>query len=299
LGADNAIGTGNLTFDTTGTSYLRLSGRNQTITGLSMSGASNSSIIENLAAGNSVLTVNLADGVISSSYSFLTFRDGSTGTLALVKTGNGTLDFSTYASNGMNYSGGLTVNGGNFSYSNTAALGNSTAGGAITLGGGTLNYTGSSSVTIANNATLTAATTSTLNNAAGNVTVSGTIGGTGSLTKSGAGNLTLSSANTYQGATNINAGTLQIGNAAALGAGGTISFGGGTLQYGAGITDDLSSRFSTAANQATASIPAPIPSPLPRRFPAPAARLQKAAQEISRSPLPTATPERPQSVQGF
>jgi autotransporter-associated beta strand protein len=250
LGADNAIGTGNLTFDTTGTSYLRLSGRNQTITGLSMSGASNSSIIENLAAGNSVLTVNLADGVTSSSNSFLIFRDGGTGTLALVKTGNGTLDFSTYASSGMNYSGGLTVNGGNFSYSNTAALGNSTAGGAITLGGGTLNYTGSSSVTIANNATLSAATTSTLNNAAGNVTVSGTIGGTGSLTKSGAGNLTLSTANTYQGATNINAGTLQIGNAAALGAGGTISFGGGTLQYGAGITDDLSSRFSTAANQA-------------------------------------------------
>ena len=36
----------------------------------------------------------------------------------------------------------------------------------------------------------------------------------------------------------------------ALGTSGTITLGGGTLQYGTGVTTDLSSRFSTAASQA-------------------------------------------------
>jgi len=259
LGANEGLGNGFLTMgdaNTTANINLNLQGRNQTITGFSIGTSASASVIQGWATGGqtgtATLTINLDSGTNSTTAN-TTIRDdaanqNNNGKLALVKTGSGTLDFSTYSA--MDYSGGLTVNGGTLSYSNTAALGNSADGSAITFGGGTLNYTGSSSVTIANNATLTAATTSTLNNAAGNVTVSGTIGGTGSLTKSGAGNLTLSNANTYQGATNINAGTLQIGNAAALGAGGTISFGGGTLQYGAGITDDLSSRFSTAANQA-------------------------------------------------
>ena len=77
----------------------------------------------------------------------------------------------------------------------------------------------------------------------------GNMSGTGSLIKSYAGNLTLSGTNTYSGTTLINSGTLQAGNASALGAG-TITFGGGTLQYGSGVTADFSSRFSTAASQA-------------------------------------------------
>ena len=211
LGANNALGNGSLTFDlpSSSNSFLRLNGTNQTISGLTINTSTSQSVIENNAGGSGVLTINLADGVTSSSTVNTQIRDissGGSGTLALVKTGNGTLDFSTTGT--MNYSGGLTVNGGNLSYTNVTALGNSTAGGAITLGGGTLNYTGSSSVTIANNATLTAGTTSALNNVAGTVTVSGTIGGTGNLTKSGAGNITLSAANTYQGATTVSAGTL-------------------------------------------------------------------------------------------
>ena len=69
-----------------------------------------------------------------------------------------------------------------------------------------------------------------------------------SLTKTGAGTQILIAANTYTGGTAINAGTLSIGNAAAFGSTGTISFGGGTLQYN-GVTTDLSSRFSTGAGQ--------------------------------------------------
>jgi autotransporter-associated beta strand protein len=213
LGANNALGNGSLTFDlpSGSNSFLRLNGTNQTITGLTINASTSQSVIENNGGGSGVLTINLAEGVTSSSTSTTQIIDigsGGTGTLALVKTGNGTLDFSTTGT--INYSGGLTVNGGNLSYTNVTALGNSTAGGAITLGGGTLNYTGSSSLTVANNATLTDGTTSTLNNAAGTVTVSGTIGGSGNMTKSGAGTLVLSGANSYAGTTIVSEGVLTI-----------------------------------------------------------------------------------------
>jgi len=45
----------------------------------------------------------------------------------------------------------------------------------------------------------------------------GAIGGAGALTKDGSGTLTLSGANTYSGDTTVNAGTLQLGSATALG----------------------------------------------------------------------------------
>ena len=79
--------------------------------------------------------------------------------------------------------------------------------------------------------------------------VTAAITGTAAISKTGAGIATFSGVNTYSGGTNINGGTLAVANAAALGSTGTISFGGGTLQYN-GITTDFSSRFSTAANQA-------------------------------------------------
>jgi autotransporter-associated beta strand protein len=47
-------------------------------------------------------------------------------------------------------------------------------------------------------------------------TMSGAISGSGSLTKIGAGMLTLAGTNTYSGNTNVNGGTLQLGNAQAL-----------------------------------------------------------------------------------
>ncbi len=73
----------------------------------------------------------------------------------------------------------------------------------------------------------------TINNATRKYTISGTggISGASGLTKSGAGILTLSTANTYGGATTISTGTLQLGNATALGttAGSTTIASGATV----------------------------------------------------------------------
>ncbi|MDB5323651.1 MAG: hypothetical protein JWN40_5282, partial [Phycisphaerales bacterium] len=59
---------------------------------------------------------------------------------------------------------------------------------------------------------------------------------------------TSTGSNTFDGGVNINAGTLQAGNASALGTG-TIKFGGGILQHALLNTTDYSARFSTASNQ--------------------------------------------------
>ena len=69
----------------------------------------------------------------------------------------------------------------------------------------------------------------TFNNISKNYTLQGAYGITGSalLTKSGSGSVTLSTANSYTGATTLNAGTLNINNAQALGTG-TFTISGGT-----------------------------------------------------------------------
>lgn len=79
--------------------------------------------------------------------------------------------------------------------------------------------------------------------------ISSVIDGSDGLTKSGAGGLILSGANIYTGGTTINAGTLSLGSANAIGTSGTVSFGGGTLQYSASNATDYSDRFSNAASQ--------------------------------------------------
>jgi autotransporter-associated beta strand protein len=148
----------------------------------------------------------------------------------------------------------LTLNsgaGGSWNGQNGAALrsytGNNSWAGAITLGQATTIATNSGA-----GLTLSGGIGGAFNlvfNSIGDTIASGNITtSTGTLTKSGAGNLTLSGNNTYTGATTISAGMIQIGHASALGVGGNITFGGGGLQYGSGMTVDVSSRLKNSAS---------------------------------------------------
>lgn len=54
--------------------------------------------------------------------------------------------------------------------------------------------------------------------------------------------------NTFTGVTNINGGQLMVGSSGALGGGGTITFGGGALEYSTGNTIDYSSRILNSSS---------------------------------------------------
>jgi len=73
------------------------------------------------------------------------------------------------------------------------------------------------------------------NNSSQNYTLSGAFGiaGTATLSKQGTGSLTINNANTYSGGTTLNAGTLNINNASAIGT--------GALTIGTGTTIDNTS----------------------------------------------------------
>jgi autotransporter-associated beta strand protein len=120
---------------------------------------------------------------------------------------------------------GATLNINNVALGNEAVTLNGTGVGAA----GALTGTGAAS--LAGNVTLNTASTVGVTAAADTLTLSGAVSGGVALTKVGAGTLTLSGANTYTGATNVNAGTLVASNAAALGttAAGTTVAAGATL----------------------------------------------------------------------
>jgi autotransporter-associated beta strand protein len=72
--------------------------------------------------------------------------------------------------------------------------------------------------------------------------------GSGEVTKTTAGLVTLSGSNTlFSGPVRLEEGTVRIDVDSALGASGSITFAGGTLLYGSGVSLDLSSRLSVAA----------------------------------------------------
>jgi autotransporter-associated beta strand protein len=146
---------------------------------------------------------------------------------------------STTYSGGLSGSGGLTkVGSGTF----TLQGNNSYNGGTLVSAGRLVGTTSSLQGAITNNAAVEFAQ-------AASGTYAGSMTGSGSLTKSGAGSLVLTGSNGFSGGAALNAGTLAVGSANALGSAGTISFGGGTLQYSASNATDYSGRFSNAAGQ--------------------------------------------------
>jgi autotransporter-associated beta strand protein len=144
------------------------------------------------------------------------------------------------------YAGGTTLIEGSLFAANDAAFGTgvlnlnsgilASSGGSrsfnnlVTMAAGTVQFGDAShldSLTFNGNTSL-AAGRNTLNTVA-NTTFSGVIEGqNASLIKQGTGNLTLTNVNTYDGGTELQAGTVRLGNDRSLG-GGRITFNGGTL----------------------------------------------------------------------
>ncbi|MEJ0049943.1 MAG: autotransporter domain-containing protein [Methylovirgula sp.] len=136
---------------------------------------------------------------------------------------------------------------------------NTTSTYAFNLGGGTIQVMGSALVTNVN-AALTSGVSTIDTNGLG-ATFGGILSGNGGLAKVGAGTLVLTGTNSYAGGTDLNAGIIQVGADANLGAAtGQLIFDGGTLQYANGFSSARSITLNTGggiidtnANNATLS----------------------------------------------
>lgn len=200
------------------------------------------------------LRVNLADNTVvnHTGTGVFTISTIVQGAGSLTRNGTGTM----LLSGANTFSGGLIVNSGTTRFGNNTAAGTGTLtlnGGAIeastaprtlanavTVGGG-FSVVGTRALTLGGAMDLGGSqrTVTTTNTAL--TTFSGVVSGAGGLAKSGAGILTLSGANTYTGATAVNAGILRAGAAGtAFGTGSAI-----TLANAAGASLDLAG-FNTA-----------------------------------------------------
>jgi outer membrane autotransporter protein len=203
LGHDSALGSGGLTLGGDGTIQSDNDARSVSNAianggnGLTVSGASNLEL-SGIMSGAGTLTVGMTAGADT-----------------LTLSGNNT------------YAGGTTLNTGTIILGHDSALGS----GGLTLGGaGALQS--NNDARVVSNTIATGGNALTVSGAS-NLELSGIISGAGgTLTKSGAGTLTLSAVNTYDGLTNITAGTL---TGAFTVAGNLTVSNGGTLAPGSSI----------------------------------------------------------------
>jgi len=158
------------------------------------------------------------------------------GTGTITKAGPGTLALT----NTNTYEGGTTITGGlvNFASGDNFGTGN------ITLNGGGLQWAAGSTFDISSRLNDLGIYGGVFDTNGNDVTLASIIGGSGGLTKIGAGTLILSAANTYTGGTSIYGGVVNFAAGNNLGTGSITLDNGGTLQWAAGNTLDISDRLA-------------------------------------------------------
>ncbi|MGC3988509.1 MAG: autotransporter-associated beta strand repeat-containing protein [Chthoniobacteraceae bacterium] len=226
----NTLGTGfdikSLTFSGAGTTTTTSDGNTLTIESGGLTVAS--------GAGAVSLGANIAGpGTITNS-SLLTLSGTNTYTGGTTNTA-GTLTAGSSTAFGASTSP-LTVNGGTVDLN-----GNSVTVGALGGSGGTItNNSSSTNVTLVESNSSTSTYSGVLANGSSK---------TLALTKNGTGTLVLSGNNTYSGVTNINAGTIQLGSATALGTSATTIASGAALDFnGQTISNVLTVQGSGISN---------------------------------------------------
>ena len=158
------------------------------------------------------------------------------------------------------YSGTTTISAGTLSVSATNNLGGSTAN--VLFDGGTLQITGTTMTNIGHAVNFTSGKPVTLdiNNSGNNFIADQVLAqGTGGLNKIGAGTLTLSRANTYNGTTAVNAGTIALVTGGSLGNGSGIFLSDGTTLDVSGLgnyTLGSGATLTASSNGAAANIKA-------------------------------------------
>jgi fibronectin-binding autotransporter adhesin len=262
LGSDTAFGSGgvNLTAATLrGDGTPRVIANTVTLTGNGTLGGASDLSFTGLVTQSANRTLTLANTGLTTFNNLNLSNSATSRTLTLAGTGdlvvNGVVGNgpSTGSNLTMSGSGTVTLNGVN-TYAGTTRLNSGTVSigdetglganpvsfnaGRLTFNGGTLATTGTFAIDDVNRGLTILAPGGTLATSAGTtLTVANVITGAGALTKTGDGALVLTRANTYTGATNINAGVVNIRTSTALGtvAGGVTVASGAALELQNGI----------------------------------------------------------------
>ena len=133
------------------------------------------------------------------------------------------------------YTGGTSINDGTLSLGNDNVLADA---GMVNVSGGTLaidSFSDTVAAVTLSSGSITGTTgvltgaSYDVTNATGSTTISAILGGSSVLTKTGAGTLVMSGVNQFTGGTNINGGTLSLGNDNVLADAGMVNVSGGTL----------------------------------------------------------------------
>ncbi|MEJ8857461.1 autotransporter outer membrane beta-barrel domain-containing protein [Variovorax robiniae] len=172
----------------------------------------------------------------------MTFAGAISGSGTVTKLGADALTLTGASS----YSGGTILKFGRINVGHSTALGT----GTLAMDEGTTLGFASDGLNLANAVVLTGTSDPVIDTGAFTGTLSGVISGGGALTKDGSGTLVLAGANTYTGATAVNAGTLRAGAANALSAASAH-----TVAPGATLdTGGFDQRLATLTNNGTVSL---------------------------------------------